>query len=45
MNLLEFKLNVDYKLDSNYYEDKMVMYLSPKIEQYSSWIALNWNPK
>lgn len=45
MLYLGFTLNVDYKLDPNYYNDKMVIYLSPKVEQYSTWIALHWNPK
>ncbi len=42
---LGFVMNIDFKLDSNYHKDKMVIYLSPKIENYASWIALNWKPK
>lgn len=42
---LEFKINVDFKLDSNYHRDKMVMFLAPKNQEYASWIRLNWNPK
>ena len=42
---LEFKINVDFKLDSNYHRDKMVMFLAPKNQEYASWIRLNWNPE
>ncbi len=42
---LEFKINVDFKLDSNYHREKMVLFLAPQAEQYASWIVLNWDPK
>lgn len=42
---LDFKINVDFKLDSNYHRDKMVMFLAPNAKEYASWIRLNWNPR
>lgn len=44
MARLGYRINIDFKMHPNYYNDKVVFYLHPKHEQYVSWIALQWDP-
>lgn len=39
--------NSDFALNHTYYtfRGKLIVYLSPEIEQYASWILLNWQPE
>ena len=42
MSKLGFTINVDFKIASDYYSKEVVLLLHPDIEQYASWIKLNW---
>lgn len=41
---LGYRINIDFKIDRNYYSDKVVVFLTPEIESHASLIMLKWNP-
>lgn len=40
-----YRINIDFKIEPMYYYDKIVVFLSPRIEKYASMIILKWDPK
>lgn len=38
-------MNIDFMMDSTYYSDKIIVLISPKVEEYASFIILKWDPK